>query len=98
MVEFRGRILRLSALFALAALFAASNSKTHAQGMNSPTPAAAAPAAPPDKEAVAPKNNAKRRSRRNSDDSAAAEGQRYAPASSIIVAPGLGGVGISIGR
>lgn len=92
MVVFRSGILRVVALVTLAALFTASNSKLHAQGMNSPSSEVAAPSASPGKEAVARKRHARRRDRQNNE----AETQRNVPASGMIIGPGYGSVDVII--
>jgi len=92
MVMFRSRILQVGVLLALAALFAAANSKLHAQGMNSPSSEAAAPIASPGKEAVARKRHAQRRVRQDNES----EAQRNAPASGIIIGPGRGSIDVII--
>ena len=92
MVVFRSRILQVGALLALAALFAAANSKLYAQGMNSPSSEAAAPIASPGKEAVASKRHARRRVKQSNE----AEAQRNAPASGMIIGPGRGSIDVII--
>lgn len=92
MAAFGNQILQVSALLALAVLFAAANSKLHAQGMNSPSSEAAAPVASPGKEAVERKRHVRRRVKQNNE----AEAQRNAPASGLIIGPGYGSVDVII--